>query len=162
MNSLPVKLGIQTLAIAAIMAGSMPQPSQAAEVIELTQTGCQFLEPEGTDHNYKTGQKSDCETINATTAKDRLAKAKVMELKAGDYVFRVTNKNVPYELGFWLRDKDYDWRNPLHKLTKTSVSGGGIHTGKSNDYKVTLEPGEYLFSCPLNTTPDYLVIVPEG
>lgn len=73
----------------------------------------------------------------------------------------MTNKNVPYELGFWLREKGYDWRNPLHKLTKTSVSGGGLSTGKSQEYKVSLKPGEYLFSCPLNTTPDYRMVVTD-
>ena len=142
-----------------ILSGASVQSSSAAEVIELTQTGCQFLEPEGMDHNYSTSQKADCEKINAKTGKERLAKATVMELKPGDYVFRVTNKNVPYQLGFWFRHSDYDWRNPLHKLSKVSVSGGGLTTGKSRDYKVTLKPGDYLFSCPLNTTPNYRVVV---
>lgn len=61
-----------------------------------------------------------------------------------------------------MRDKDYDWRNPLHKLSKTSVSGGGLATGKSKDYTVNLKPGEYVFSCPLNPTPDYRVVVEKG
>ena len=74
-------------------------------------------------------------------------------------MFRVTNKSVPYSLGFWLREADYDWKNPLHKLTKLSVSGGGLTTGTSKDYEVTLAPGEYLYSCPLNTTPDYKLVV---
>ncbi len=148
--------------LASAILAAAPQPAQAATVVELTQTGCQFLEPEGSDHQYKTTSKADCERINKETGQDRLAKAEVMELAPGDYVFRVTNKNVPYQLGFWLRDKDYDWRNPLHKVSKISVSGGGLTTGKTQDYKVTLKPGEYLFSCPLNTTPDYRVIVPKG
>ena len=162
MKNLCMSFGIMTLSAATFVGGLAPSTAQAAEIIELTQTGCQFLEPEGTDHNYKTGQKSDCETINSQTSEERLAKANVMKLEPGEYIFRVKNKNVPYELGFWLRDKDYDWRNPLHKLTKTSVSGGGLQMGKSGDYKVTLKPGEYVFSCPLNTTPDYRLIVPES
>jgi len=133
-------------------------PAQAAETIELVQVPCQFLNVE-TDQGFKTSNKADCDAINAKTAKTRLQKATVMELKPGDYIFRVSNRNVPYELGFWLREKDYDWRNPLHKLSKTSVSGGGLKTGTSHDYKVTLKPGEYLFSCPLNTTPDYRLVV---
>jgi len=137
-------------------------PANAAEIIKLTQTGCQFLEPEGVDHDYKTARKADCEKINAKTAKDRLGKATVMKLKPGEYVFRVTNKNVPYPLGFWFRSKGYNWANPLHKLNKTSVSGGGLSTGKTRDYKVKLKPGEYVFSCPLNTTPDYRVVVTKG
>jgi len=132
--------------------------SMASEIITLTQTPCQFLEIEA-DQGFKSTNKADCDAINKKTAKQRLAKARVMKLKAGDYVFRVSNKNVPYELGFWLREKDYNWRNPLDKLTKTSISGGGLTIGKSQDYKVSLKPGEYLYSCPLNTTPDYRLVV---
>ena len=71
----------------------------------------------------------------------------------------VLNKDVPYELGFWLRSKGYDWRNPVHKLTKTGVSGSGLVQGTTKDYKVTLKPGEYVYSCPLNTAPDYKLVV---
>lgn len=137
-------------------------PATAAEptVITLTQTACQFIEAEkGVDNGYQSKSKADCEAINAKTAAERLARAPVLELKPGDYVFRVTNSDVPYELGFWLREKDYDWRNPLHKLNKISVSGGGMTMGVTKEYAVTLKPGEYLYSCPLNTTPDYRLVV---
>ncbi|MBT7944181.1 MAG: hypothetical protein HN719_12620 [Alphaproteobacteria bacterium] len=135
-------------------------PALSAQMIELTQTPCQFLDVEA-DQGFKSTKKADCDAINAKTAKERLEKAKVLELKAGDFIFKVANKNVPYELGFWLREKDYDWRNPLHKLSKISVSGGGLTTGTAREYEVTLKPGEYLFSCPLNTTPDYRLVVTE-
>lgn len=162
MNSVirPTVFGLFTATV--MSAAAFAPAAQAAEIIKLTQTGCQFVEPEGTDHGYKTARKADCEKINAKNGKDRVTKSEVMKLKAGDYVFRVTNKNVPYPLGFWFRSKGYDWKNPLHKLSKTSVSGGGLTTGKTLDYKVTLKPGEYVFSCPLNTTPDYKVVVTEG
>ncbi len=137
------------------------QVAAAPQVIELTQVPCQFLDVEG-DHGYKSTRKADCEAINEKSGSERLAKAKTLTLKPGEYIFRVANKNVPYELGFWLREKDYNWKNPLHKLNKISVSGGGLHTGKTQDYKVTLKPGEYLFSCPLNTTPDYSLVVTEN
>jgi hypothetical protein len=146
------------LPIALLMLGV--SQTWAAQTIILEQSPCQFLDIEA-DQGFKSSSKADCEKINAKTAKQRLSVAKVMELKAGDYIFRVSNKNVPYTLGFWLREKDYDWRNPLHKLTKTSISGGGLTTGKSQDYKVTLSPGEYLYSCPLNTTPDYRLLVTQ-
>ena len=139
-----------------------PFAATSAELVELTQTGCQFIEPEGKDHGYKTTKKADCESLNKKTGAERVANAEVLRLKPGDYVFRVTNRNVPYELGFWLRSKGYDWRNPLHKLTKTSVSGGGLRKGKSQDYEVTLKAGEYVYSCPLNTTPDYRLVVTDG
>jgi hypothetical protein len=131
-----------------------------AEVIDLTQTGCQFVEAEnGVDHGFETTQKADCEAINAETGTKRLASAKVLELEPGEYVFRVTNRNVPYELGFWLREADYQLGNPVHKLTKISVSGGGLGTGQTKDYEVELAPGDYLYSCPLNPTPDYRLVV---
>ena len=144
----------------AVALGANQALAQEPAVIELTQIACQFLESEnGVDHGFTTTEKADCDAINAKTGADRLAEAKVLELKPGKYIFRVTNKNVPYPLGFWLRDKDYNWLNPVHKLTKTSVSGGGLTTGKTQDYEVELKPGEYVYSCPLNTTPDYRLIV---
>jgi hypothetical protein len=131
----------------------------AAEVVTLTQTPCQFIEPEGGDRHFVSTRKADCVAENKTSGADRVANADVITLKPGDYIFRVTNETVSYSLGFWLREADYDWKNPLHKLTKISVSGGGLATGVTKDYEVTLEPGEYLYSCPLNTTPDYKLVV---
>ncbi len=137
-------------------------PADAAQVVTLTQVACQFVESEnGVDHMYTTTRKADCEAINARTGEERRAKAEPMKLKPGTYVFRVENRNVPYVLGFWLRDKDYNWRNPLHRLRKTSVSGGGLEIGTTRDYEVTLKAGEYLYSCPLNTTPDYRLVVAD-
>ncbi|MGB0630377.1 MAG: hypothetical protein ACPGRZ_06760 [Alphaproteobacteria bacterium] len=149
------------MAVAAAVTGiAGTTQASAATVINLTQVGCQFIESEnGTNHGYAPKSKADCVAINGKTGDKRLQAAKTLELKPGDYTFRVVNKNVPYELGFWLRSKGYDWRNPLHKVTKTSVSGGGLTEGKAKDYKVTLKPGEYVYSCPLNTTPDYRLVV---
>ncbi len=130
--------------------------AQEATIIELTQIPCQFIESEnGVDRGFTSTKKADCDAINADTGNERLAEAKVIELKPGRYIFRVTNKNVPYELGFWLRESDYNWLNPIHKLTKTSISGGGLTIGTTQDYEVELSEGDYLYSCPLNTTPDY-------
>jgi hypothetical protein len=146
------------IALAAMIAAS---PAGAAEVISLTQVGCQFIEPEGADRGFKTSRQEDCRAVNAQSAAQRLADAKVMRLKPGTYVFRVTNRNVPYELGFWLRAADYNAGSPLDKLTKTSISGGGLVPGKTQDYEVTLKPGEYAYSCPLNPTPDYKLVVAD-
>lgn len=126
-------------------------------VIELTQVPCQFLESEnGIDRGYKTTKKADCDAINAKTAEQRVAGSKPLVLKPGTYIFRVINKDVPYELGFWLRGAGV-----VGFATLPSVSGGGLIMGKAQDYKIRLKPGEYVYSCPLNTTPDYKLVVKE-
>jgi len=148
------------LGVIATMAFATAAGAQTPTVITLTQIPCQFIESEnGIDRGFKTTKKADCDAINAATGKKRLAESKALTLKPGKYIFRVTNKNVPYPLGFWLREKGYNWRNPIDKLTKTSISGGGLKIGETQDYEVELEPGEYVYSCPLNTTPDYRLVV---
>ena len=145
---------------AALSAGAISTgPARAAAgatVIELTQTACQFVEVEGADHGYSSASKADCETINDGSGAERLAKAETLTLKPGSYVFRVTNKNVPYDLGFWLRGDGL-----LNRARLPSVSGGGLAEGVTKDYEITLTAGEYLFSCPLNPTLDYKLVV-EG
>lgn len=140
--------------MAAFLAGSVA----AAEptVIELTQVACQFLESEnGVDHGFTAAKMADCDAINAETAAERLAEAKVLVLKPGKYIFRVTNQDVPYRLGFWLRGAGFG------RLTLPSVSGGDLPLGATKDYAIDLVPGEYFYSCPLNPTPDYRIVV-EG
>jgi len=124
-------------------------------VIVLTQTGCQFIEPEnGVDLGYTPGEKADCEKINEETGEARLSEAPPMHLKPGKYVFRVTNTDVPYMLGFYLRAE-----SAIERPFLPDVSGGGLTEGVTKDYEIELEPGEYVYSCPLNTTPDYALIV---
>ncbi len=144
-------------AVAALGALAFTSASFSAEptVIELTQVGCQFIESEnGVNHGFKTTQASDCEAVNASTGEERLEKAKVLRLKPGKYVFKVTNENVPYPLGFWVRGDGI-----LNRARLPSVSGGGLTTGKSRNYEIDLKPGEYVYSCPLNPTPDYKLVV---
>jgi hypothetical protein len=151
-NRLRTLLGV--FSVIALVLFAMGHHAQAAPtVIDLTQTGCQFLEPEGTDHNFQTDAAQDCKTINAQTGSERLGASKPLELKPGSYIFRVTNKNVPYELGFYLRGSG------LGRLTLPKVSGGGLTTGKTIDYTIDLKEGSYVYSCPLNPTPDYPIVV---
>ena len=127
----------------------------APKVISLTQVPCQFLESEGgKDQGFKSTKAADCEAINAKTTQIRLAAATTVELKPGSYIFRVANKNVPYELGFWLRGESI-----IDRVRLPSVSGGGLLMGKTQDYEIDLKPGSYVYSCPLNPTPDYKLIV---
>jgi hypothetical protein len=124
-------------------------------IIELTQVACQFLESEGgANHGYRSQRSEDCQSINAASGEARLQKAAPLRLRSGKYIFRVTNREVPYELGFWLRSKSLAGR-----ITLPAVSGGGLLKGKTLDYAIELKPGEYVYSCPLNPTPDYSLVV---
>ena len=49
----------------------------------------------------------------------------------------------------------------INRLRLPSVAGAGLFTGETKDYEVDLKPGEYVYSCPLNTTPDYKLVVKE-
>ncbi|NJM45748.1 MAG: hypothetical protein HC860_05890 [Alkalinema sp. RU_4_3] len=124
---------------------------ETASVITLTQVGCQFLETETQNQQFKPQRAEDCRGLNAKA--DRRPGFKPLKLKAGDYIFRVTNQNVPYELGFYLRGEG------VSQVTLPKVSGGGLTQGLTKDYQISLKPGKYVFSCPLNPTPDYPLIV---
>ena len=125
------------------------------QVITLTQTGCQFLESESEDYQFQTASAEDCKKINGETLAERQKNFKPLKLKPGSYIFRVANRDVPYELGFYLHGTG------INKVTLPKVSGGGLTTGVTQDYEVTLKPGQYVFSCPLNPTPDYPLEVSE-
>ncbi len=150
-----LRLIIAGAAIGLPLGTAVPAAPTAPHVVTLTQVPCQFLESEGgRDHGYKSKASQDCEAINDKSGAARVKAARPMELKPGKYLFRVTNKNVPYELGFWLRGDGLAAR-----ATLPSVSGGGLTAGKSRDYVIDLVPGEYVYSCPLNPTPDYKLVV---
>ncbi len=87
-------------ALAALALSSSAAFAAEPKVIEFTQVPCQFLESEARDRGFKSARSEDCAAINARTGEQRLAEAKPLVLAPGKYVFRVTNKNVPYELGF--------------------------------------------------------------
>lgn len=137
-----------------LVAGSGPfieKKSDGVTIVRLTQVACLFLESEENPQNYTSTKKQDCEEINRKTLKSR--KLKTLTLKPGKYIFRVTNKNVSYELGFWIRGQG------LGRVTLPSVSGGGLTIGETRDYEITLVKGDYAYRCPLNPTPDYSLIV---
>lgn len=125
----------------------------AEETIELHQTACQFIEAEGGDKHYQANSYAACDAWNDKTGEQRLGNSNILKLKAGVYKIRVFNDDVPYVLGFWLRGSG------LGRLTLPSTSGGGIQTGGYKDYHIKLKAGEYVYSCPLNPTPDYKLVV---
>jgi len=131
----------------------IPSMLWATEVITLHQTACQFIEVEGGNKHYQASSYTACKSLNHKTGGARIEKSSTLRLKEGGYTFRVYNNDVPYVLGFWLRGEG------LGRLTLPSTSGGGIQTGGFKDYFINLKAGKYIYSCPLNPTPDYKLIV---
>jgi hypothetical protein len=129
--------------------------SEDKKIISITQMPCQFLEMEGKNLNILSKDESECAKINSLTLKDRNKMFQTLKLKRGEYTFRVTNIGIPYEVGFWLRGAGFS------RLTLPATSGGGLHIGDTKDYSIDLKPGKYKISCPLNSTPDYDLIVED-
>lgn len=125
--------------------------SDGVTVVHLHQEPCLFIESEKNPPSYESTGKEDCVRINRRTANER--EFKTLRLNPGRHIFRVTNVNVPYELGFWIRGKG------LGRVTLPSVSGGGILEGETQEYEIDVVEGEYYYSCPLNPTPNYSLIV---
>lgn len=126
---------IFTIAFVVIAAlfGANNANAQTAEkdvtIIELTQTANQFL------------------TQN-------------LSLKPGKYQFRIVNKDVEKDLGFVIQ-KAADQKGDVMKTaipnsftTALVKKGEAQYTGV-----VELKAGEYVYSCPLNPTPHYVISV---
>ena len=80
--------------------------------------------------SFKTTKAEDCKGINAKTLTEREKGFRSLKLKSGKYTFRVANRDVPYELGFYLRGEG------LEQVTLPKVSGGGLTKGTTQDYEI--------------------------
>lgn len=148
--------GMWTLVLFLLAAGPVWADSHITRengvvVIPLTQIPCLFVESEVNPKDYRSKRAADCVAIN----KQSIAQRQFMplHLSPGKVIFRVINKSVPYELGFWVRGQG------LGRAVLPSVSGGGLLLGQTKDYTITLKKGSYWYSCPLNPTPNYPLIV---
>lgn len=95
------------------------------------------------------GTLDHCRRANQAGFSARRAHALVVP--PGTWELEVQNEAFDRALGLWLRRED----DP----TDTRISAGGIPAGESRSFMVTLEPGRYLYSCPLSPTADYVLIV---
>jgi hypothetical protein len=83
-----------------------------------------------------------------------------LKLKPGVYQFEVSNKGVDHEVAFFLQ-KEADKSN---KEFSTALKNSGVvkmikngETQKTG--AVELTKGTYVYSCPLNPTPHYTIVV---
>ena len=154
------------VACAGIIAAGQIGNSRAADdsgpkVVELTLVPCQIVEPEKVDHGYESESRADCEAINEQTWAHRSKASRLLTLAPGKYLFRVTNKKVPYPAGFWIRQADFDWRYFLDRFFKFNMLDEGFPMGETREYEFDLKIGKYLYSSPQNPTLDYHLEVTE-
>lgn len=80
-----------------------------------------------------------------------------LTLAPGDYTFEISNNDVDHEVGFVLAPKGKtDQANHIQNAYVTAAVPTG---GKSSSKVVTLTPGEYVYFCPMNPTPEYTLTV---
>lgn len=157
MNRLLVIGVVATLSAAAApnapsqMAPERLEAKDGTPIIVLHQTACQFRGAEEQAVVYAARTRADCQKINRATHAMRKPKLRQLRLRAGRYVFRVYNDDVPYSVGFALRG--------AYEKGLPHIEGDGIEAGTGKDFVIDLRPGQYLFGGPNNPTPDYPLLV---
>lgn len=83
-----------------------------------------------------------------------------LTLKPGSYVFEVANSGIDHEVAFFLQSekdkssKEFSTALANSGLSKTIKDGESAKSGV-----VELKKGTYVYSCPLNPTPKYTIVV---
>lgn len=83
-----------------------------------------------------------------------------LTLKPGKYQFKITNREVGHEVGFVIQeavDRDGD---VMKTAVENSFAQNMIAKGRTESTGIVeLKAGEYVYSCPLNPTPKYSILV---
>ena len=82
---------------------------------------------------------------------------KAITLSEGTYVFEVANENVGHNVGFVLAPKGKT--DPAHHIKNAYVTEQVKNNTTGHSNEVTLTKGEYVYFCPLNPTPQYILTV---
>lgn len=119
-------------------------------ILGFTHAGCGFAEAEPLLRDLQTGEAAGCRDFHRETFERR--RQRILRVEAGTYIIEVRNAGGQRPLGFWLRE--HRQHSP-----RTYISFGGVAPGESARFTVVLPPGEYLYSCPLSPSADYLLRV---
>ena len=83
-----------------------------------------------------------------------------LTLAPGKYRFVVANDGVDHEVGFVIQRAEDADGNVMETAVENSFTESTIADGKTaSTGVVTLTPGEYVYSCPLNPPPHYTITV---
>ena len=82
---------------------------------------------------------------------------KALTLSAGNYQFEITNNGVDHKVGFVLAQKGKT--DAAHHLKNAYVIETVAKNTTGSTNLVTLTKGDYVYFCPLNPTPQYVLTV---
>ena len=109
-----------------------------------------------TNAQDKMMKKEVVKTVSLEQTKGEFTQ-KQITLSEGTYIFEIANNNVGKDVGFVLQPKGKSGQeNHIKNAYVTKVVKNNT---KENSKKVTLAKGEYTYFCPLNNTPEYILIV---
>jgi hypothetical protein len=131
-----------------------PPVTKAADgstLLELHQLVCVFQEGEPDALPYTAKTPAECERVNRASADKRKKAFKRLRIRAGKYTLRVVNTNVPWPTAF-------DLRGERDVALPTAVASE-IQPGTGKEIKVTLEPGQYVYTDPVSKTATYELLV---
>lgn len=85
---------------------------------------------------------------------------KSLKLKPGKYQFEVINKSVDHEVAFFLQQEADKDKKEMSSAIANSMLPKTLKQGeKATTGIVELKKGTYVYSCPLNPTPHYSIVV---
>lgn len=130
------------------------------DMIELSHSGCQFVEPEGEAYYLYVTFPRDCPRELRRMAREnrkinKKRNIQTLTLKPGKYKFRVENVDVPYAVGFEI----YELKANGKKKKKPIFSQGELLTGYHQVFEVELEEGNYVYTGRQNPTYDYPLVI---
>lgn len=112
---------------------------------------CAFQEGEPDALPYTAQSAADCERVTRQSEELRRKSFKRLRVRAGKYVVRAVNVNVPWATAFELRgERDV----ALPKIEAKEIAQG---TGK--EMRVQLVAGQYVYLDPVSKTPTYELLV---
>lgn len=83
-----------------------------------------------------------------------------LNLTPGKYQFRVVNKNVEKDLGFVIQNEKDKGLDVMKTAIENSFTTDYVKKGEAQYTGIVeLKTGNYIYSCPLNPTPHYRLIV---
>ena len=83
-----------------------------------------------------------------------------LNLTPGQYQFRIVNKNVDKDLGFVIQNEKDKGSDVMETAIRNSFTTAYVKKGEAQYTGIVeLKSGNYIYSCPLNPTPHYRLII---